>query len=194
MTHAGLGLTPLTQRVHTIIGIVPHIIVIGIPQLIIFVMVSQHILSISMLIMPVGIIMHCMPFAVISQVIMGFMAMPQQLIIGMPAHIIMQGVPFFIMDIMVMHMSFIMSMLMPSAGIIMHCMPLSVIVQVMRHDIGIIMATGIDGAMFMGDIIGETLAFICKTPDVTFITKCAVIITVCSVTHNSLNYRQFHPL
>ena len=151
----------------TIIGIVPHIMVIGMPQLIIFVMVSQHILSMSMLIMPVGIIMHCMPLAVISQLIIGFMAMPQQLIIGMPAHIIMHGVPFFIIDIMVMHMSFIMSMLMPSAGIIMHCIPLSVMVHVMRHDIGIIMATGIDGAMFMGDIIGicgERFAFMAGVP------------------------------
>jgi hypothetical protein len=142
--------------VQTIIGIVPHIMVIGIPQLIIWVIVSQHILSMSMLIMPVGIIMHCMPLAVISQVIIGFIAMPQQLIIGMPAHIIMQGVPFFIIDIMVMHMLFIMSMLMPSAGIIMHCIPLSVIVQVIRQDIGIIMATGIDGAMFIG-IIGASI-------------------------------------
>ena len=76
-----------------------------------------------MLIMPVGIIMQSMPLAVMVQVIFGIIAIPQQLIIGMPAHIIMQGVPFFIMDIMVMHMSFIMSMLMPSAGIIVHFMP-----------------------------------------------------------------------
>ncbi len=151
----------------TIIGIVPHIRVIGMPQLIIFVIMSQHILSMSMLIMPVGIIMQDMPFGVISQVIMGLMDIPQQLIIGMPEHIIMQGVPFFIIMDRVAHMSFIMSMLMPSAGIIMHCMPLSVIVQVMRHDIGIIIATGIDGAMFIGDIIGAcigALVFICDIP------------------------------
>jgi hypothetical protein len=142
------------QRVQTIIGMEPHIRVIGIPQLIIFVIMSQHILSMSMLIMPAGIIMQVMPFAVISHVITGFMGIPQQLIIGMPEHIIMHGVPFFIIMLMVAHMSFIMSMLMPSAGIIMHCMPLSVMVQVMRHDMGIIIATGIDGAMLIGGIIG----------------------------------------
>ena len=100
------------------------------PQPIIFVIMSQHILSMSMLIMPVGIIMQLMPFGVISQVIIGFIDMPQQLIMGMPEHIIMQGVPFFIIIMSVAHMSFIMSMLMPSAGIIMHCIPLSVIMQV----------------------------------------------------------------
>jgi hypothetical protein len=153
--------------VQTIIGIEPHIRVIGIPQLIIFVIISQHILSMSMLIMPAGSIMQAMPLAVISQLIMGFMDIPQQLIIGMPEHIIMHGVPFFIIMFMVAHMSFNMSMLMPSAGIIMHCMPLSVMVQVMRHDIGIIIATGIDGAIFIGGIIGACMGawvFICDIP------------------------------
>jgi hypothetical protein len=108
-----------------------------------------------------------MPFAVISHVIIGFMGIPQQLIIGMPEHIIMHGVPFFIIMVMVAHMSFIMSMLMPSAGIIMHCMPLSVMVQVMRHDMGIIIAMGIDGVMLIGGIIGicmETFAFMGGIP------------------------------
>lgn len=165
----------------TIIGIDPHIRVIGMPQLIIFVIMSQHIFSMSMLIMPVGIIMQDIPFGVISQLIMGFMDMPQQLIIGMPEHIIMHGVPFFIIMDIVAHMSFIMSMLMPSAGIIMHCMPLSVMVQVMRQDIGIIMATGIEGAMFIGGIIGdgmEALLFILDIPGVKgLITKRADTIT-----------------
>lgn len=93
----------------------------------------------------------------------------------------MHGVPFFIIMDMVAHMSFIMSMLMPSAGIIMHCMPLSVMVQVMRQDIGIIMATGIEGAMFIGGIIGdgmEALLFILDIPGVKgLITKRADTIT-----------------
>jgi hypothetical protein len=111
-------------------GTEPHIIVIGMPQLIIRVIMSQQILSMSMLIMPVGIIVQLMPFAVISHVIVGFMGMPQQLIIGMPEHISMHGVPFFIRSLSVVHMSFIMSMVMPAAGIIMHCMPLPVMEQV----------------------------------------------------------------
>ncbi len=66
----------------TMHGVLPHIMVIGMPQAIMLFIVSQHILSISMLIMPVGIIMQVMPDAVISQVIVGIIAMPQQLIIG----------------------------------------------------------------------------------------------------------------
>ena len=45
----------------TIIGMLPHIMVIGMPQLIICVIMSQHILSMSMLIDPIGIIMQLMP-------------------------------------------------------------------------------------------------------------------------------------
>ena len=66
----------------TMHGVLPHIMVIGIPQAIIRFIVSQHIFSISMLIMPVGIIVQVMPVAVISQTIVGIIAMPQQLIIG----------------------------------------------------------------------------------------------------------------
>ena len=108
---------------HTMQGVLPHVRVIGIPQAIMRFIVSQHIFSISMLIMPVGIIMQSMPFAVMVQVIFGIMAMPQQLIIGMPAHIIPVGVPHAIMSVSIEHMLFIMSMLMPSAGIIVHFMP-----------------------------------------------------------------------
>jgi hypothetical protein len=42
-------------------GMVPHIIVIGMPQLIICVIMSQHVFSMSMLIAPIGIIMQLMP-------------------------------------------------------------------------------------------------------------------------------------
>ena len=45
---------------HTITGMVPHIIVIGMPQLIICIMVLQHILTISMLMAPFGIIVQTM--------------------------------------------------------------------------------------------------------------------------------------
>lgn len=45
----------------TIIGIVPHIIVIGMPQPIIFSICMQHMRSMSIDIMPFGIIMHTMP-------------------------------------------------------------------------------------------------------------------------------------
>jgi len=168
--------------VQTIIGIEPHIMVIGIPQLIVFVIMSQHILSMSMLIMPVGIMAQLMPFGVISQLIMGFMGMPQQLIMGIPEHIIMQGVPFFIIAIMVSHMSFIMSMDVPSTGIIMHFMPCSVMEQVMWQDIGIIMATGIGmlgiipGVDIMGICMGET-AFMGDSLGERDITKRAGIIT-----------------
>jgi hypothetical protein len=129
--------------VQTIIGTEPHMSVMGMPQLIMLVIMSQHILSISMLIMPVGFMVQLMPLAVISQLMVGHIGMPQQPIMGMPAHIIMHGVPFFIMTCSIAQISFIMSMLMPSAGIIMHFMPCSDIEQLMWHDIGIIMGTGI---------------------------------------------------
>jgi hypothetical protein len=108
---------------HTMHGVLPHIMVMGIPHAIIRFIVSQHILSISMLIMPVGIIMQSMPLDVMVQVIFGIIAMPQQLIIGMPEHIIPTGVPQAIMSVSIVHMLFIMSMLMPSAGVIEHFMP-----------------------------------------------------------------------
>jgi hypothetical protein len=149
--------------VQTIIGIEPHIIDIGMPQLIMRIIMSQHILSMSMLIMPVGIIMHVMPWPLISKLMAGIMGMPQQLIIGWPAHIIMQGVPFFIMVVNMLHMSFIISMVAPSPGVIMHFMPLSVMVQVMRQFIGIIIGIGIDipGIVigFMGFIIALFIGY-----------------------------------
>jgi hypothetical protein len=114
----------------TIHGIFPHIIVIGIPHAIIRFIVSQHILSMSMLIMPVGIIMQSMPFAVIVQVIFGIIGMPQQLIMGIPEHIIPTGVPHAIMSVIIVQRLFSMSMLVPSAGIIEHFMPSAVIEQV----------------------------------------------------------------
>ena len=57
------------------------------------------------------------------QVIFGIIAMPQQLIIGMPEHIIPTGVPLAIMSVSIVHMLFIMSIVTPSAGIIVHFMP-----------------------------------------------------------------------
>ncbi len=104
-----------SQLMQTMHGVLPHIMVIGIPQAIMRFMVSQHISSISMLIIPVGIIMQSMPFAVMVQVIFGIMAMPQQLIIGMPAHITPTGVPHAIMSVSIAHMLFIMSMPIASA-------------------------------------------------------------------------------
>jgi len=66
----------------------------------------------------------------------------------------MHGVPFFIMVVNMLHMSFIISMVAPSPGIIMHFMPLSVMVQVMRQFIGIIIGVGIDMGIIPGIDIG----------------------------------------
>lgn len=76
--------------------------------------------------------------------------MPQQLIIGMPAQVSMQGVPLFIMLASIAHMSCIISMVLPSPGFITHFMPLSVMEHVIRHAMGTIIGTGID--MGMADI------------------------------------------
>jgi|SRR5580658_8737355 hypothetical protein len=87
----------------------------------------------------------------------GSMGMPQQLIIAWPAHIIMHGVPLFIMAVSIPHMSFIICIVAPSPGAITHFMPCSVMTQVMRQFIGIIIGTGIGidvGIVPIGDIIG----------------------------------------
>jgi hypothetical protein len=64
------------------------------------------------------------------------------------------GVPHAIMSVSIMHMLFIISIDMPLAGIIVHFMPLSVIVQVMWHIIGIIDATGIEPLDMGIDVMG----------------------------------------
>ena len=113
----------------TIMGIEPHIIVIGIPQAIMLFIMSQQHFIMSMLIMPIGIIIHIMPLSVISMLILGIIAMPQQLIIGMPLHMMPQLMPLAIIVFIIMHMERIISIVVPSAGIIMHIMPFSVIEQ-----------------------------------------------------------------
>jgi hypothetical protein len=51
-------------------------------------------------------------------------------------------VPQLIISVSMVHMLFIISMLVPSAGIIVHFIPLSVMAQLIWHIIGIIDATG----------------------------------------------------
>ncbi len=46
------------------------------------------------------------------------------------------------MSVSMVHMLFIISMVVPSAGIMVHFMPLSVMAQLMWHIIGIMVATG----------------------------------------------------
>ena len=64
------------------------------------------------------------------------------------------------MSVSMVHMLFIISIVVPSAGIIVHFMPLSVIEQVMWHIIGIIDATGMPPVMapVMGIDIGMFIA------------------------------------
>lgn len=83
----------------------------------------------------------------------GIIGMPQQLIMGMPAQVIMQGMPVLIMLVSMVHMSFSMSFVVPSPGIIMHIMPLSVMEQVMRHVMGIMVAMGIAGMPMCGMVV-----------------------------------------
>lgn len=55
---------------HIIIGMPPHIIIMGMPQAIIRFMRSQQSFIISMVVPSIGIIVQTMPAGVISQVIM----------------------------------------------------------------------------------------------------------------------------
>jgi len=142
----------------TIIGMAPHIMVIGIPQAIMLFIMSQQHFIMSMLIMPIGIIVHIMPLSVISILIFGIIAMPQQLIIGMPLQFMPQLMPLAIMLFIIMHIDRIISMLVPSAGIIMHIMPLSVIEQLIWHIIGIMPAIGIGMFVIGMFVIGIFIA------------------------------------
>ncbi|WP_153116588.1 hypothetical protein [Rhodocyclus tenuis] len=116
---------------HIIIGMPPAVIIIGVPHIIIRFIMSQHMDIIAIGIAAVGIIMSIMPFGVISMVIAGIIGMPHIIIIGMPLQVIIIGIPLSIMACIIMQQSFIMSMVMPSAGIIMHIIPFSFISQVM---------------------------------------------------------------
>lgn len=144
-----------------IIGMLPHIIVIGMPQPNIRLMFSQQILSISMLIMPVGVIMQTIPCASISHDIAGIIGMPQQLIIGICPHIIAHGVPLAIIDIIMSQQSVSISIVQPSAGFITHIMPSPFMAQSMWHIIGIIVAIGIALMLGIGMLfIGIDIMFI----------------------------------
>lgn len=75
----------------------------------------------------------------------------------MPPHIIIIGMPPFIMVIMRLQHSMNMTLSMPSIGFISHVMPASVIVQVIMPiiiGIGIGIIIGIPPIMFMPPIIG----------------------------------------
>ena len=125
----------------------PHIMAIVMPQPIMRRIMSQHMAIMSMPMAPAGFIMQRMPVAVISQVMAGIIGMPQHIIIGMPLQVIMHGIPQFIIDCIMSQQSFIMSIDMPSAGVIMHSMPSAVMSQVMWHIIG-------DMPIIMGIVIG----------------------------------------
>src|SRR5690606_40191622 len=71
--------------------------------------------------------------------------LPQQAIIGMLPHIIPQGVPQAIIDVIMSQQAWSISMVVPSAGFITHIMPSAVMEQSMWHIIGIIVAIGMDG-------------------------------------------------
>ena len=134
----------------TIIGMLPHIMVIGMPHAIIRFMVSQHIFIMSMPIMPAGFIMQTMPSACMLHSIAGIIGMPQHDIIGMLPHIIPHGVPQAIIDIIMSQQAFIISIVVPSAGFITHIMPSAVMRQSMWHIIGIIVAIGMPDCMPIG--------------------------------------------
>jgi hypothetical protein len=129
----------------------PQVIAIVMPQPSMRFIMSQHIAIMSMLMAPRGIIMQRMPVGVISQLMAGIIGMPQHIIIGMPLQVIMQGMPQSIIDCIMSQQSFIMSIDMPSAGIIMHSMPCAVMSQVMWHIMGDMPIMGI--VIGMPDII-----------------------------------------
>ncbi|WP_437875643.1 hypothetical protein [Sorangium sp. So ce513] len=93
--------------VHIIMGMPPHIIIIGIPAAIIFVIISQRSLSVSIDMPSGGIILQVIPSLVISQDILHIIGMPMPImpgimpimpgIIGMPMPIMPGIMPMPIM-------------------------------------------------------------------------------------------------
>jgi hypothetical protein len=75
-------------------------------------------------------------------------------------HIIIMGIPDFVMLIMRLQHSMNISLGMPSIGIISQTMPVSVISQVKRHIIGIIIIGIIIGMLFIMPGIGIIIGFI----------------------------------
>jgi hypothetical protein len=93
----------------------------------------------------------------------GYLVAGIQHIIGMPPHIIMTGIPIDMHLVMLSQHSFIISMVIPSIGIILHIMPSLVISMVMRHIIGApIIGIGIG----MGIIIGTGIIIIGIMPGI----------------------------
>ena len=80
------------------------------------------------------------------------------IIIGMPLHIIMHGIPICIICIIISQRCFIISICEASIGIILHIMPSLVISTVMRHIMGIIICMPIP--IIMGFIIPIIIGFI----------------------------------
>jgi hypothetical protein len=82
------------------------------------------------------------------------------IIIGIPPHIIMHGMPAAIIAIMALQRSRIMSICELSMGTSLQVMPSLVISQDIRHIIGIMLAIGIGIAIGMGigmDIAGDPI-------------------------------------
>src|SRR3954470_18708816 len=102
------------------------------------------------------------------------------------------GVPHAIMSVSITHMLFIISIDMPSAGIIVHFMPLSVMEQVMWHIIGIIDATGIelpDMGIDDMDMGIDICAFIRWNSGSRTKAACTIAIRSKDSTHNRCSFR-----
>jgi hypothetical protein len=94
---------PAMAGMHINMGIPPHIMVMGMPVAIIFIIISQRSLSISIDMPSGGVILHIIPSLVISQLILHIMGMPMpcimpgiimgMLIMGMPIPDIIMGMP-----------------------------------------------------------------------------------------------------
>ena len=95
-------------------------------------------------------------FDVVFDIVFDIVGMP--IIIGIPPHIIMQGMPAAIIRVMASQRSFIMSIDMPSAGIILQTMPSFPISKDIRH---IIAAPGIMPMPIMPIICGIIPGIIC---------------------------------
>ncbi|WP_438033029.1 hypothetical protein [Sorangium sp. So ce204] len=139
---------------HIIMGIPPHIIIMGIPDDIIFVMASQRSFSTSIDMPSGGIILQIIPSLVISHDILHIIGMPIPVIPGIMPIMGIIGMPMPIMPGIIGMLMPIMPGIMPIMGIIGMPMPIMPGIIGMPIMPGIMDApAAISGVAIMGDIV-----------------------------------------
>ena len=178
---ASRALAGCNQQVQHIIGMPLQLIIIGIPQSsIIFIIKAQQLFIMSIFMPAIGMILHIMQSAITVHSIthfidgigmpiigigiimlaigMAMLAWDMHIMLMLPQCIII-GMPQFIIICIMSALFLNRAISMPTAGVILHCMPSSIISQVMVAIIIGMPIIGIIGMLAFIDI-GICMAFI----------------------------------